>query len=164
MRIVKRDGNECVFDISKIVDAICKASIRQEAERVKKEIDAIDFLTDCFFADVDECSEEYDHYLHMLASALNDEFDPTDLALYYQLQLQRERLEERRRELRALHKMKAARVSEMIGVAWMNRNYAAGRSNTSAVADPMLLSIPTPPTSEAANCSLSCGGMVLAYI
>lgn len=92
MRIFKRDSRECVFDISKIVDAICKASIRQEAERVEKEIHSIDFFTDGFFADVGGCSEEYDLYLQMLASALNDEFDLTDLALYYQLQLERERL------------------------------------------------------------------------
>lgn len=68
----------------------------------------------------------------------------------------------RREELRALRKMKTERVSEMIRAAWKNRNSNVGRSNTGSVTDPMLLSIPTPPTSVAAISSLKSGGAVIA--
>lgn len=80
------------------------------------------------------------------------------------LQLELERLENQRKQLQFLRRIKTAQVSLMIRTAWMNRNHTAGRSNTGAVTDPMLLSIPTPPTSEAANRSLGCGGNMLAYI
>lgn len=73
-----------------------------------------------------------------------------------------EELLKRRKELRALRKMKTERVSEMIRVAWKNRNSNVGRSNTGSVTDPMLLSIPTPPTSMAAISSLESGGAVIA--
>ena len=42
---------------------------------------------------------------------------------------------------------------------WLQRNASAGRSNTSAVSDMLLLTIPTPPTAETANCSLWQRGM-----
>lgn len=73
-----------------------------------------------------------------------------------------EDLLKRREELRALRKMKTERVSEMIRAAWKNRNSNVGRSNTGSVVDPMLLSIPTPPTSVAAISSLESGGAVIA--
>ena len=67
-----------------------------------------------------------------------------------------------REELRALRKMKTERVSEMIRAAWKNRDSNVGRSNTGSVTDPMLLSLPTPPTSVAAISSLKSGGAVIA--
>jgi len=42
---------------------------------------------------------------------------------------------------------------------WRRRNAFAGRGGTSAVSDKMLLTVPTPPTAEAANCSLWQRGM-----
>ena len=71
-----------------------------------------------------------------------------------------ERLLQRRKELRKLRKLKTKRVSEMIRAAWLNRNSKVGRSNTGNVTDPMLLSLPTPPTSTAAFSSLESGGVV----
>lgn len=45
---------------------------------------------------------------------------------------------------------------------WFKRNAYAGRSNTSAVSDKMLLTIPTPPTAVAAIGSLRRGGVLCA--
>ena len=44
------------------------------------------------------------------------------------------------------------------------RNMGAGRSNTSAVSDKMLLTIPTPPTAEAAIRSLGQRGMACGSV
>ena len=42
---------------------------------------------------------------------------------------------------------------------WRRRTAFAGRGSTSAVSDKMLLTVPTPPTAETANCSLWQRGM-----
>lgn len=157
MNVIKRNGESYIFDASKIVDAISKAYIRQETKRVEKEIQAIDR-----FAGIGGCSEGHEILHLLMEKILSREYD--EFEFNHRLQLERERLEKRREQLRALSRLKTARVSQMIRTAWMNRNYTAGRSNTGAVTDPMLLSIPTPPTSEAANRSLSCGGNMIAYI
>ncbi len=44
MNIIKRNGESYIFDVSKIVDAISKAVIRQEMKKAEKEISVIDFF------------------------------------------------------------------------------------------------------------------------
>ena len=138
MRFIMRNGESCDFDVSKIVAAISKACIRSETKKVEKKIHEVERILDGDYQE--RVQEKID------------------------LQLELERLENQRKQLQFLRRLKTAQVSQMIRTAWMNRNDTAGRSNTGAVTDPMLLSIPTPPTSEAANSSLRCGGNVIAYI
>lgn len=159
MRFIIRNGESCVFDTSKIVDAISKAYIRQETKKAEKEIGVINLLVG-----VGGCSAAHEICHLLIEEILNREYDEYEYGFYQRLQLELERLENQRKQLQVLRRLKTAQVSQMIRTAWMNRNHTAGRSNTGAVTDPMLLSIPTPPTSEAANCSLSCGGNMLAYI
>lgn len=158
MRIIKRDGTSVSFDISKIVDAVSKAWIRQEEKKVEEDTRLVEL-----FVGVGGVAGDPELYQQLLDSILDRILNGYNTEDYYCLQLELERLEEKRKQLRALRRLKIERVSQMIRTAWMNRNNTAGRSNTGAVTDPMLLSIPTPPTSEAANRSLGCGGMVLAY-
>lgn len=104
----------------------------------------------------------YEIYDKIFRSILNDggfivQDRKTEIAF-----LEYERLLKRREELRALRKMKIERVSEMIRLAWKNRNSNVGRSNTGSVTDLMLLSMPIPPTSVAAISSLKSGGAVIA--
>ena len=68
-------------------------------------------------------------------------------------------LEERRRAIRESRKAMTQAIHSILRSAWMKRNRGASRSNTSAVSDMMLLTIPTPPTAEAANRSLWQRGM-----
>ena len=68
-------------------------------------------------------------------------------------------LKERRRELMSYCKREVQKLNARLRNAWIARNRGAGRSNTSAVSDKMLLTIPTPPTAEAANRSLWQRGM-----
>lgn len=164
MNVIKRNGESCFFDTSKIVDAVSKAYIRQETKKVEKEIHEVELFSGVggYNEEID-LNEETDLIIQIYNRILGREFQER-IRANFALLLEIERLEKRREQLRALRRLKTARVSQMIRTAWMNRNYTAGRSNTGAVTDPMLLSIPTPPTSEAANSSLRCGGNMIAYI
>lgn len=68
-------------------------------------------------------------------------------------------LEERKRELKKHCKKLIISLNSILRMTWLKRNAGAGRSNTSAVSDKMLLTIPTPPTAMAANRSLRQRGM-----
>ena len=164
MRIIKRNGASCDFDVSKIVDAVSKACIRRETKKVEKKIHEVELFSGVGWDDEDfDLNERIDILAEIISRILDADYQER-FQDNIDLQLELERLENQREQLRILRRLKTARVSLMIRTAWMNRNHTAGRSNTGAVTDPMLLSIPTPPTSEAANCSLSCGGNMLAYI
>lgn len=164
MRIIKRNGASCAFDVSKIVDAVSKACIRRETKKVEKKIHEVELFSGVGWDDEDfDLNERIDILAEIISRILDADYQER-FQDNIDLQLELERLKNQREQLRILRRLKTARVSLMIRTAWMNRNHTAGRSNTGAVTDPMLLSIPTPPTSEAANCSLSCGGNMLAYI
>lgn len=174
MKIIKRNGSEMTFDIDKIVDAISKACIRAEEKKVEERIKVLDL-----FSGTGGVKGECEPGLHSLIYDIID--NQLDMALgyfeerpktleelqelYFQYlrEIELEKLEKRRQELRTLRRIKTERVSAMIKNAWIRRNLAVGRSSTSSVTDPMLLSIPTPPTSMAANCSLGSGGTVIAF-
>lgn len=56
--------------------------------------------------------------------------------------------------IRFVWKLMVHEFSRQMRQLWMNRNEGSGRSNTSSVSDMMLMSMPVPPTAEAANRSL----------
>ena len=164
MRIIKRNGASCDFDVSKIVDAVSKACIRRETKKVEKKIHEVELFSGVGWDDEDfDLNERIDILAEIISRILDGDYQER-VQEKIDLQLELERLENQRKQLQFLRRLKTAQVSLMIRTAWMNRNHTAGRSNTGAVTDPMLLSIPTPPTSEAANRSLGCGGNMLAYI
>jgi hypothetical protein len=68
-------------------------------------------------------------------------------------------LKEWRREAEHHCKSLIQSLNDILRTSWLKRNRCAGRSNTSAVSDKMLLTIPTPPTAEAAIRSLWQRGM-----
>ena len=69
-------------------------------------------------------------------------------------------LEERRKAAKHECKSLVQSLNSILRFAWLKRNAGAGRSDTSAVSDKMLLTIPTPPTAEAAIRSLWQRGML----
>ena len=79
-----------------------------------------------------------------------------DVSYYQDVLLE---LEERRREIREYRKSMTQAIHSILRSVWMKRNKNAGRSNTSAVSDMMLLTVPTPPTFVAANRSLQKWGI-----
>lgn len=131
-RVLKRDGRTVDFDVSKIVEAISKAAISREQEKIDDEI------------------------LSILERMAGDDMEAFQDFLTF---LQLEYLSERKRELKYWRQLKNRQIREMIKKAWARRNEGSGRSNTSAVSDLMLLTIPTPPTAVAANRSLWQRGM-----
>ena len=163
MRIIKRNGASCAFDVYKIVDAVSKACIRRETKKVEKKIHEVELFSGVGGFNELLDIEEIEIFAQILDRILDANYQER-VQENIDLQLELERLENQRKQLQFLRRLKTAQVSLMIRTAWMNRNHTAGRSNTGAVTDPMLLSIPTPPTSEAANRSLRCGGNMLAYI
>lgn len=177
--------------MKKIADAVSKACIRAEQKKVEKNLRAVDMFVNVGGFDVlleivhcscveniscsknsrfieslnesvNELSNENIIYDELFRSILNDRGFTVQDKEREIIFLEYKRLLKRREELRALRKMKTERVSEMIRVAWKNRNLNVGRSNTGSVTDPMLFSIPTPPTSVAAISSLKSGGAVIA--
>ena len=159
-----RNGASYAFDVSKIVDAVSKACIRRETKKVEKKIHEVELFSGVDgFDELLDIKEDIEIFAQILDRILSADYQER-VQENIDLQLELERLENQRKQLQFLRRLKTAQVSQMIRTAWMNRNDTAGRSNTGAVTDPMLLSIPTPPTSEAANRSLRCGGNVIAYI
>lgn len=69
-------------------------------------------------------------------------------------------LEERRKAAKRECKSLVQSLNSILRFAWLKRNAGAGCSDTSAVSDKMLLTIPTPPTAEAAIRSLWQRGML----
>ena len=69
-------------------------------------------------------------------------------------------LEERRKAAKRECKSLVQSLNSILRFAWLKRNAGTGRSDTSAVSDKMLLTIPTPPTAEAAIRSLWQRGML----
>lgn len=82
-------------------------------------------------------------------------------ALYYAIL---ESMRARRKQAKRRRTKLVSIYNYVIKNLWFKRNAYAGRSNTSAVSDMMLLTIPTPPTAVAAICSLRRGGVICANV
>ena len=72
------------------------------------------------------------------------------------------RVEESKKQIKRFILVLLCSMSAFLRDWWLKRNAYAGRSNTSAVSDKMLLTIPTPPTAVAAIGSLRRGGVLCA--
>lgn len=68
-------------------------------------------------------------------------------------------LRETKHEAKRQRRKLVQKMNCLLQIAWLHRNHSANRGDTSAVSDLMLLTIPTPPTAEAADRSLWQRGM-----
>jgi len=117
------------FDISKIIEVISGISINKEIESIEKEIVRI---------------------------LKNDSFNNNEDAFCRYLMNERINiLLERKKEYRFYRRLKNEQIRKVLRNLWMNRNANMCRSNTSSVSDPMINTIPTPPTAAAVK--FSCG-------
>lgn len=92
---------------------------------------------------------------------LMDEMDDQPMTKRQKEVIAKKKLRKMCAPIRWLWRAKAEEISEKLRVLWMNRNKSVLRGNTSAVSDIMLLTMPTPPTAEAANRSLWQRGIIL---
>ena len=97
MNVIKRNGESCFFDTSKIVDAVSKAYIRQETKKVEKEIHEVEL-----FSGVGGYNEEID---------LNEE---TDLIIQIYNRILGREFQERIRANFALYLLSSSDVSKHI--------------------------------------------------
>ncbi len=117
------------FDISKIVEVISGISIKKEIESIEKEIVRI-LKNDSFN------NNEDDFCRYLMNERINI-------------------LLEKKKEYRFYRILKNEQIRKVLRNLWMNRNANMCRSNTSSVSDPMINTIPTPPTAAAVK--FSCG-------
>lgn len=73
-------------------------------------------------------------------------------------------LQNKKRLIRFLRRLKNERIRALLKLIWMRRNSGVGRSSTSNVSDKLLLTIPTPPTVGTAKHSLWQRGMTCGAI
>ena len=130
-QVVKRDGKVTEFEISEISKAISKAFIDVMAREIHP--DVLDLLN-LSVEDWDDLTREEEIAIKKI-------------------------LRKKVEYIRLMWKAKAAEISQQLRQLWMNRNKGANRSNTTAVTDMMLMTMPVPPTAEAAYCSLRQRGM-----
>jgi len=116
------------FDITKIVEAISSVSIDQEIKSIEEIFRVLE--SDFFYNNDDG------FYRYMMYERIN-------------------MLLERKKEYSFYRKLKNEQIRRALRGLWMSRNANACRSNTSSVSDPMMNTIPTPPTATAVKCS--CG-------
>ena len=132
-QVVKRDRKVVEFEISMISEAISKAFIDSMAREFHPSI------------------------LDMLAMRIEE--DEETLSRAEEIKLKKI-LRKKVRIIRLIWKEKTAQIARQLRQLWMNRNKGSNRSDTSAVSDIMLLTMPTPPTAEAANRSLWQRGII----
>ena len=92
---------------------------------------------------------------HEIEEFMRDYLDAEADAFYY---AELERMRERQKRAKRQRIKLVSALNAVLMSLWMRRNAGAGRGNTSAVSDIMLMTIPTPPTAVAANRSLRLGG------
>lgn len=130
---IKRDGMLVeLIGLSKLSDAISKAFIDSMAREIHPDV------------------------LEMLM----DEMEDLPMVERTKEIIAKKKLRKMYASIRLLWKAKVQEIGKKLRALWMNRNNHALRGSTSAVSDMMLLTIPTPPTAEAANRSLWQRGIV----
>ena len=130
-QVIKRDGKVVEFEIMKISAAISKAFIDCMAREIHP--DVLDLL------DIQD-----------------EDYVPTREQEIRIKKLLRKKVV----QIRLIWKAKTAEISQQLHQLWLNRNKCTNRSNTSAVTDMMLLTMPVPPTAEAAKRSLWQRGII----
>ena len=96
----------------------------------------------------------------LLGFADDDSMSPQE---YEKIQKELEDLERQRREYRILRKVRYAMIHATLHRLWLDRVQGASRSLARLTFDPMSITMPIPPTSEAANSSLGRGRIINGF-
>ena len=101
-----------------------------------------------------------DRIAQLLGFIDDDSMSPQE---YEKIQKELEDLERQRREYRILRKVRYAMIHAALHRLWLDRVQGASRSLAKLTFDPMSITMPVPPTSEAANSSLGCGRTINGF-
>ena len=101
-----------------------------------------------------------DRIAQLLGFVDDDSMSPQE---YEKIQKELEDLERQRREYRILRKVRYARIHATLHRLWLDRVQGASRSLARLTFDPMSITMPIPPTSEAANSSLGRGRIINGF-
>jgi len=101
-----------------------------------------------------------DRIAQLLGFVDDDSMSPQE---YEKIQKELEDLERQRREYRNLRKVRYAMIHATLHRLWLDRVQGASRSLARLTFDPMSITMPIPPTSEAANSSLGRGRTINGF-
>ena len=101
-----------------------------------------------------------DRIAQLLGFVDDDSMSPQE---YEKIQKELEDLERQRREYRILRKVRYAMIHAALHRLWLDRVQGASRSLARLTFDPMSITMPIPPTSEAANSSLGRGRIINGF-
>lgn len=101
-----------------------------------------------------------DRIAQLLGFIDDDSMSPQE---YEKIQKELEDLERQRREYRILRKVRYAMIHAALHRLWLDRVQGASRSLARLTFDPMSITMPIPPTSEAANSSLGRGRIINGF-
>ena len=102
-----------------------------------------------------------DRIAQLLGFVDDDSMSPQE---YEKIQKELEDLERQRREYRNLRKVRYAMIHAALHRLWLDRVQGASRSLARLTFDPMSITMPIPPTSEAANSSLGRGRIINGFV
>ena len=101
-----------------------------------------------------------DRIAQLLGFIDDDSMSPQE---YEKIQKELEDLERQRREYRILRKVRYAMIHAALHRLWLDRVQGASRSLARLTFDPMSITMPIPPTNEAANSSLGRGRIINGF-
>lgn len=101
-----------------------------------------------------------DRIAQLLGFIEDDSISPQE---YEKIQKELEDLDRQRREYRILRKVRYAMIHAALHRLWLDRVQGASRSLARLTFDPMSITMPIPPTSEAANSSLGRGRLINGF-
>ena len=101
-----------------------------------------------------------DRIAQLLGFVEDDSMTPQE---YEKIQKELEDLERQRHEYRILRKVRYALIHAVMHRLWLDRVQGASRSLARLTFDPMSITMPIPPTSEAANSSLRRGRIINGF-
>ena len=136
MHVICRSGRVLTFDCSRIIEALTKAAQNEISKSIN---DRIAQLLG-FVEEIPMTSQEYER-----------------------IQKELEALERQRRNYRILRKFRYAMIHATLHRLWLDRVQGASRSLARLTFDPMNITMPIPPTSEAANSSLGRGRIINGF-
>ena len=136
MHVICRSERVLTFDCSRIIEALTKVAQNEISKSIN---DRIAQLLG-FVEEIPMTSQEYER-----------------------IQKELEALERQRRNYRILRKFRYAMIHATLHRLWLDRVQGASRSLARLTFDPMSITMPIPPTSEAANSSLGRGRIINGF-